>query len=108
MPLQVNFFRQDSGVEPVREWLLNLLPEERKIIGQDIKTVQWSWPVGMPLVRSFGCGLWEVRTNLPRCIARVIFCISDNHIVLLHGFIKKQQKTPKEDIRLAKKRMIRL
>ena len=108
MPLTVNFFRQESGNEPVRDWLRSLPAEERKLIGEDIKTVQWGWPLGMPLVRSIGDRLWEVRTNLPGRIARVIICVSDNHIVLLHGFIKKQAKTPKEDMRLAKRRMAKL
>ena len=108
MALQVNFFRQESGKEPVRAWLKSLPPEERTLIGQDIKTVQWGWPLGMPLIRSLGDGLWEVRTNLLGRMARVIFCIRGDHIVLLNGFIKKTQKTPKKDIELAKHRMTRL
>lgn len=66
---------------------------------------QWRWPVGMPLCRSLGGGLWEVRSNLPGRIARVLFCISDGSIVALHGFIKKTQQTPAADLELAKKRM---
>jgi len=108
MSLKVNFFRQESGKEPVRDWLKALPAEDRKLIGQDIKTVQWSWPLGMPLVRSIGNGLWEIRTDLPRRIARVVFCIRKEHIVLLHGFIKKTQNIPKKDIELAKDRMNRL
>lgn len=108
MSLKVNFFRQESGKEPVRDWLKALPAEDRKLIGQDIKTVQWGWPLGMPLVRSIGNGLWEIRTDLPRRIARVIFCIRKDHIVLLHGFIKKTQSIPKKDIELAKDRMDRL
>ncbi|MCK5352861.1 type II toxin-antitoxin system RelE/ParE family toxin [bacterium] len=108
MSLKVNFFRQESGKEPVRDWLKALPAEDRKLIGQDIKTVQWGWPLGMPLVRSIGNGLWEIRTDLPRRIARVIFCIRKEHIVLLHGFIKKTQSIPKKDIELAKDRMDRL
>ena len=108
MSLKVNFFRQESGKESVRDWLKALPAEDRKLIGQDIKTVQWGWPLGMPLVRSIGNGLWEIRTDLPRRIARVIFCIRKEHIVLLHGFIKKTQSIPKKDIELAKDRMDRL
>ena len=108
MPLKVNFFRQESGKEPVRAWLKSLPPEDRKNIGQDIKTVQWGWPLGMSLVRNLGGGLWEIRTSLPGRIARVIFCTHDDHIVLLHGFIKKKQKTPEKAIALAKQRMNRL
>jgi len=107
-PLKVHFFRQESGIEPVRSWLKTLPPLERKLIGQDIKTVQWGWPLGMPLVKSLGDGLWEVRTNLPQKVARVIFCTSDDHIVLLHGFIKKTQKTSDKDLELAKRRMAKL
>jgi len=104
----VNFFRQERGAEPVRSWLKSLTPLERRLIGQDIKTVQWGWPLGMPLVRSLGEGLWEIRTNLPRKTARVIFCTYEDHIVLFHGFIKKAPKTPKKEIELAKQRMSRL
>ncbi|MDF1537241.1 MAG: type II toxin-antitoxin system RelE/ParE family toxin, partial [bacterium] len=81
--------------------------EDRKLIGADIKTVQWGWPLGMPLVRRLGDGLWEVRTNLKGRIARVIFCTHDDHIVLLHGFIKKTQAILKKDLELAKERMKR-
>ena len=108
MHLKVNFYRQKSGNEPVRTWLQGLTRAERKLIGEDIKTVQWGWPLGMPLVRGLGDGLWEIRTNLPGKIARVIFCTHDDHIVLLHGFIKKAQKTPKKEIELAKQRLTRL
>ena len=108
MSLKVNFFRQENGKEPVRDWLKALPAEDRKLIGQDIKTVQWSWPLGMPLVRSIGNGLGEIRTDLPRRIARVIFCIRKEHIVLLHGFIKNTQNIPKKNIELAKDRMNRL
>jgi phage-related protein len=108
MSLKVNFFRQESGKEPVRHWLKTLSAQDRKLIGQNIKTVQWGWPVGMPLVRSLGNGLWEIRTDIPGKIARIIFCTRGNHMVLLHGFIKKTQKLPKRDIELAKNRMNRL
>jgi len=107
-PLLVNFFRQENGREPVRDWLKNLTVANRKLIGQDIKTVQWGWPLGMPLVRSLGEGLWEIRTDIPGRIARIIFCTHNDHLVLLHGFIKKTRKTPKRDIELAKDRMKRL
>jgi phage-related protein len=106
--LIVNFFKQDSGNEPVRDWLRSLSSEDKKLIGEDIKTVQWGWPLGMPLVGNLGDGLWEVRTNLQNRIARVIFCMHESQIVLLHGFIKKQQKTPTEDLRLAKRRATKL
>ena len=103
--LPASFYRSDSGREPVREWLKGLEPEDRKAIGEDIKEVEFSWPVGMPLVRSLGRVLWEVRSRLPgRRIARVLFCLEHGRMVLLHGFIKKSQKTSRHDIDLALKR----
>jgi phage-related protein len=104
--LPVRFYRSDSGREPVREWLKDLDQAEWKILGEDIKDVEFSWPIGMPLVRSLGKGLWEVRSSLPHGrIARVLFCVFEEKMVLLHGFIKKTQKTPQTDIDLALKRM---
>ncbi len=100
------FYALPSGREPVREWLEGLDPEDRKVIGEDIKDVEFSWPIGMPLCRSLGKGLWEARSELGRGrIARVVFCIHDGQMVLLHGFMKKTQKTPKADLDLATKRM---
>lgn len=100
--LQVLFYRTSTGKEPVREWLRELDREARKAIGQDIKTVQFGWPLGMPLVRSLGDGLWEVRSRLRGGIARVIFLAEGDRMVLLHGFIKKSQKTPKAELALAR------
>jgi phage-related protein len=86
----------------VREWLKKLVPEDRKIIGEDIKDVEFAWPIGMPLVRSLGHGLWEVRSNLTGGkIARVLFTEAHGSMVLLHGFVKKTQQTPKQDLELA-------
>jgi phage-related protein len=106
--LQVVFYRTDAGSEPVREWLKSLDKLERKIIGADIKTVQFGWPLGMPLVRKVDKGLWEVRSHLDRKTARVFFTAHDGMLVLLHGFVKKTQKTPTSDLRLAKQRMAAL
>lgn len=103
--LEVRFFRSDSGNEPVRDWLKELSSADRKTIGEDIKTVQYGWPLGMPLVRKLDKDLWEIRIHLQDRIARVLFTVSDNVIVLLHGFIKKSQKTPKADMQLALKRL---
>ncbi|HWR29659.1 MAG TPA: type II toxin-antitoxin system RelE/ParE family toxin [Negativicutes bacterium] len=103
--LDVRFFRSDSGNEPVREWLRELTPVDRKIIGEEIKTVQYGWPLGMPLVRKLDKDLWEIRIHLQNRIARVLFTVSDNVIVLLHGFIKKSQATPKSELQLALKRI---
>lgn len=102
--LPASFYRSDSGREPVREWLKGLDPEDRKAIGEDIKDVEFSWPIGMPLVRSLGRELWEVRSSLPRrSIARILFSVDQGRMVL-HGFIKKSQKTSRHDIDLALKR----
>jgi len=106
--LSVKFFREKSGAEPVRNWLKGLSSQDRKLIGEDIKTVQWGWPLGMPLVRPMGNGLFEIRTHLDNRIARVLFAFKDGKIILLHGFIKKAPKTPKQDLDLAKERMKKL
>lgn len=103
--LSVAFFRTGSDHEPAREWLKELPREERRIIGEDIKTVQFGWPLGMPLVRKLDKGLWEVRSRLPGRIARILFTTNPGQMILLHGFIKKSQKTPKEDLELAKTRV---
>ena len=103
--LPAYFYRLGSGREPVREWLKELEREDRKTIGEDIKDVEFSWPIGMPLVRPLGRELWEVRSSLLRGrIARVLFCVEEGRMMLLHGFIKKTQKTPQRDIDLALKR----
>src|ERR1039458_567532 len=103
--LPARFYRSDSGREPVREWLKKLEPEERKVIGEDIKDVEFSWPIGRPLVRSLGRELWEIRSSLPDGrIARVLFCVERGSMPLLHGFIKKTRKTPQHEIDLAFKR----
>jgi phage-related protein len=99
------FYRTPVGTEPVLDWLKSLPADERKEIGRDLMRAQWRWPVGMPLCRSLGGGLWEVRSNLPGRIGRVLFCIKGGNIVALHGFIKKTQKTPAADLKLARKRM---
>ena len=103
-PLKVVFFKTEAGNEPVREWLKELSKADCKVIGTDILTVQYAWPVGKPLVDNLGDGIWEVRSRLDNRIARTLFAMVDQEIVLLHGFIKKQQKTPPDELELAKKR----
>jgi phage-related protein len=98
------FFRTDTGREPVREWLQDLPKAERKIIGIDIMTVQFRWPLGMPLVRNVGFGIHEIRSALPTRIARTLFFVHEGEMVLLHGFIKKTRKTPNEGRALALQR----
>jgi phage-related protein len=103
--LPAAFYQLPSGREPVREWLRTLDEMDRKVIGEDIKDLEFAWPIGMPLCRSLGRGLWEVRSDLASGrIARVIFGIADDRMVLLHGFMKKTQKTPKADLELASRR----
>ncbi len=105
--LRVKFFRtgNGNGNEPVREWLKSLSPDIRKIIGEDIKSVQFGWPLGMPLVRKLAPNLWEIRSSIREGIVRVLFTIVDNKMVLLHGFIKKSQKTPQNDLDIARRRL---
>ena len=102
----VQFYRSGTGREPVLEWLRSLDREDRRAIGLDLMRVQFGWPIGMPLVRSLKDGLWEVRSNLPsQKIARLILCFHQKRLVVLHGFIKKTQKTPAEELELAKRRL---
>lgn len=103
--IPVVFFRTAAGKEPAREWLKTLPENDRRTIGQDLMRAQWRWPVGMPLCRALGNGLWEVRADLPSSrTARLLLCLYQNHLVVLHGFIKKSRKTPVEDLTLAQKR----
>ncbi len=99
------FYRSAGGTEPVRDWLKASPAVDRRNVGFDIATAEFGWPVGMPLCRSLGDGLWEVRSNLAHGrIARVMFCAAHGRMVLLHGFVKKTQKTPQSDLQLARKR----
>ena len=100
------FYRTLGGAEPVLDWLRSLPPEDRRAIGTDLATVQFGWPIGMPLCRPLGSGLWEVRTTLPsHRIARLLFFVADDRIGVVHGFIKKTQRTPADDLALARRRM---
>jgi phage-related protein len=99
------FYSVEPGKEPAREWLQALPAVERREIGQDLLRAQWRWPIGMPLYRALGNGLWEIRTNLPtKRTARVPICLHLGHLVALHGFIKKTRSTPDEDLALARRR----
>jgi len=106
--LDVRFYATELGAEPVREWLKLLTAAERKAVGEDIKTVQFGWPLGMPLVRNVGSGISEVRTRLENRVARVLFVMEGSTMVLLHGFIKKSQTTSEADLDLAKDRLKQL
>lgn len=106
--LKVVFFKTLIGNEPVRDWLKSLSVQDKKAIGEDIKTAQFGWPLGMPLVRKIEPGLWEVRSHISTGIARVLFTVEGNIMVLLHGFVKKSMKTPIDDLSLARKRLSQL
>ncbi|HEX5398313.1 MAG TPA: type II toxin-antitoxin system RelE/ParE family toxin [Verrucomicrobiae bacterium] len=103
--LSVAFFRTETRREPVRDWLKSLPREERKMIGEDLKTVQFGWPLGMPLVRKLDTGLWELRSRLAGRIARIFFTAGEGRMILLHGFVKKSRRTPADDLALAKTRL---
>lgn len=104
MVLKVNFYKTKAGNEPVLEWLREQDDDTRKSIGDDLRTVQIGWPLGMPLVRSMGDGLYEVRVTLAQGIARLMFFQSDDQLVVVEGFIKKSQKTPAKHLDNAKDR----
>lgn len=104
--MPVVFYRASGGAEPVLDWLRGLPSEDRRAIGTDLATVQFGWPIGMPLCRPLGGGLWEVRSQLPsRRIARLLFFVREGRIGVVHGFIKKTEKTPAADLEIARRRM---
>ena len=99
--LDAVFYTTGAGREPVRDWLLSLARDERRVIGTDIAYVQWKWPLGKPRIDHLRDGVWEIRSNLGSRIARILFAVADGELILLHGFIKKTQRTPADDIALA-------
>lgn len=103
--MPVVFYRTPAGTETVRNWFRGLPEADRNVIGQDLMRVQYRWPIGMPLCRALGEGIWEIRSDLPSSrIARTLFGIHEGRILILHGFIKKTRKTPAEDLSLARRR----
>jgi phage-related protein len=105
-PLPLRFWNSSLGNQPTRDWFRALPEADRTVLGRDLRRVQFGWPIGMPLVKSLGGGLWELRTSLPsKREARVLFCMNEDTIAVLNGFIKKTQKTPLAEMRLAAKRM---
>ena len=106
--LAVRFFRSSQGNEPVREWLRSLSSIERKLLGEEIRTVQLGWPIGMPVVRKLDADLWEIRARMKDGIARVLFTIEEKEAILLHGFIKKSQKIPADELQTAQVRLQQL
>ncbi len=104
--LPAYFYENARGRQPVRDWLLVLPAEDRKRIGLDIQKVEFGWPLGMPYCRSLGDGLWETRSDLADGrTGRVLFCVAGGRMVLLHAFIKKTQRTPIRELRIALDRM---
>jgi phage-related protein len=100
------FYSTAGGNEPVREWLKALDEKDRRIVGRDIATAEYGWPVGMPLCRPMGSGLFEIRSGISDGrTSRVLFAIVDERMVLLHGFVKKARKTPRPDLDLATGRL---
>src|SRR5512134_1750166 len=96
-PVPIHFWCRAEGNEPVRDWLKSLPKGDRQTIGDDLRRLQFGWPVGMPLCRPLGQGLLELRSTLPsHRIARIFLAFFDGALILLHGFIKKDRKTPKD------------
>jgi phage-related protein len=106
--LAVRFFRSSQGNEPVRDWLRSLSATDRKLVGEEIRTVQLGWPIGMPVVRKIDADLWEVRVRLKVGIARVLFTVESQVALLLHGFIKKSQRIPADELHTAQVRLKQL
>jgi phage-related protein len=105
-PIPLNFWRSSSGREPVRDWLTAMEKADRETIGDDLRKLQFGWPLGMPLVRKLANRIWEVRSTLgTRREARLLFTATEERIVVLTGFIKKTQKTPPGEINLAQRRL---
>ncbi len=105
-PIPLRFWRSATGREPVREWFTELPLEDRRVIGRDMMKVQFGWPIGLPLCRPLSDGLWEVRSSLPsKREARVLFGFHDGELIALHAFIKKSQRTPREELTLARQRL---
>lgn len=95
------FYVSDGGNEPVRDELRKLSADDRKAVAVDIRKVEYGWPIGMPTCQSLGSGIWEIRTDFPDRIFRVLFCAQDGRMILLHAFIKKTQKTPPAELKVA-------
>lgn len=103
--LEVVFYSTPGGNAPAWDWLRGLPAADRRAIGEDLRAVQWRWPLGMPLVRKMGKDLWELRSTIPDGIARLFFTIWEVNVVVLHGFIKKSGKTPDHELETALRRL---
>lgn len=105
-PIPLRFWRSGAGREPVRDWLGELSLDDRKVIGRDMAKVQYGWPLGLPICRPMGGGLWEVRSSLPsKREARVLFAFHEGELIALHAFFKKSQSTPSGELSVARQRL---
>ena len=99
------FFETESGNQPARDFIKGLAKDDKKAVGADIRVVQNSFPIGLPLVRKLKHGLWEIRSDVKDGISRVFFTFINEEIILLHGIVKKTQKTPLREIAVAIERI---
>jgi phage-related protein len=105
-PIPFAFWRSAAGTEPVRAWLNELPQEDKRVIGRDIARVQFGWPIGLPVCRLLGKGLYEVRSSLPSGReARILFGFHDGMLIALSAFIKKSRATPADELELARRRL---
>jgi len=101
----VRFYANALGREPVRDWLRSLDADTRRAIGGELRTLQFGWPLGMPLVRKLEPGLWESRVRIGSAAIRILFTVVDADLVLLHALVKKSQALPLNDLKIARTRM---
>ena len=102
--VDAEFFGSGQGREPVREFLKALPKADRRVIGEDIRTAEYGWPIGMPICGHLGAKLYEVRSTSGRREYRVLFSVYGKRMILLHAFVKKTQKTPQREIAVALQR----
>jgi phage-related protein len=102
--ITVRFFKTPAGNEPVRDWLKKQTAGDKKAISEDIKAVEFLWPLEYPQVTKPDRDLWDAGTDLADRICRVFFTVTAGFMVLLHGIVKKDRKTPTQDLELAEKR----
>lgn len=99
---KIYFYKEQSGKSPVEIWINKMLTlKEKNKIYDGLKKLQCEWPIGLPLTRHLENNLWEMRTYLGTRDSRLIFIIKNKNIFILHGFIKKTNKTPRNEINLA-------
>lgn len=104
-PLSTVFFKTEQGNQPCRDFILSLSQDDKREVGARIFEVQKGFPMGLPLVRKMSSDLWEIRVNITDGICRIFFTIAEDFMVLLHGFVKKTQKTPQNELITAQNRL---